>query len=75
MTDPKGWFWSSTTHGDNIHHADYVCFGPCTATSGLDTHGAGAQRSDPKVGDPASFGSLGGQRDEVRIKNYVRCVR
>ena len=75
MTDPTGWFWSSTTHGDNIRHADYVCFGPCTSIRGLDTHGAGAQRSDPKTGDPAAFGSLGGQRDEVRIKNYVRCVR
>ncbi|MCF8199039.1 MAG: DUF1566 domain-containing protein [Sulfuritalea sp.] len=75
MTDPKGWFWSSTTHGDNIRHAAYVCFGPCTSVDGLDVHGAGAQRSDPKTGDPTSIGSLGGQRDEVRIRNYVRCVR
>jgi len=75
MSDPKGWFWSSTTHGDNIRHADYVCFGACTSVDGVDTHGAGAQRSDPKVGNPADYSSLGGQRDEVRIKNYVRCVR
>lgn len=75
MTDPKGWFWSSTTHGDNIRHAAYVCFGPCTSIDGVDVHGAGAQRSDPKAGDPSSFGALGGQRDEVRIRNYVRCVR
>jgi len=75
MSDAKGWFWSGTTHGDNIHHADYVCFGACTSVDGLDTHGAGAQRSDPKVGNPADYGSLGGQRDEVRIDNYVRCVR
>lgn len=75
ISDPKAWFWSSTTHGDNIRHAAYVCFGPCTSVDGIDVHGAGAQRSDPKEGNPASFGSLGGQRDEVRIRNYVRCVR
>lgn len=75
MSDPKGWFWSSTTHGDNVRHAAYVCFGPCTSVDGVDVHGAGAQRSAPKVGNPSDFGSLGGQRDEVRIKNYVRCVR
>jgi len=74
MSDPKGWFWSSTTHGDNISHATYVCFGACTDVDGLDVHGAGAQRSDPKTGNPDDFGSLGGQRDEVRIRNYVRCV-
>lgn len=75
MSDPRGWFWSSTTHGDNIRQADYVCFGPCTDIEGLDVHGAGAQRSDPKQGDPASFGGQGGQRDEIRVRNYVRCVR
>lgn len=75
MSDPSGWFWSSTTHGDNVRFAAYVCFGACTSVDRLDVHGAGAQRSDPKVGDPAAFGALGGQRDEVRIRNYVRCVR
>lgn len=75
ISDPRGWFWSSTTHGDNIRHAAYVCFGPCTSIDGVDVHGAGAQRSDPKVGNPSNFGSLGGQRDEFRIRNYVRCVR
>ena len=75
LTDKKAWFWSSTTHGDNISMASYVCFGPCTSKDGLDTHGAGAQRSDPKTGSATNFGSLGGQEDEVRIKNYVRCVR
>ena len=75
MTDTRGWFWSSTTHGDQVRHAAYVCFGPCTDIDGVDVHGAGGQRSDPKVGNPKDFGSLGGQRDEVRIRNYVRCVR
>jgi len=75
MSDPKGWFWSSTTHGDNIRMADYVCFGACTSAQGADVHGAGAQRSDPKAGSPRDYPWLGPQQDEVRISNYVRCVR
>lgn len=40
------------------------------------THGAGAQRSDPKAGDPTGYSQgLGPQGDEIRIYNYVRCVR
>jgi len=55
--------------------ASYVCFGACTSKDGIDTHGAGAQRSDPKTGTTSKSQSLGGQEDEVRINNYVRCVR
>jgi hypothetical protein len=41
-----------------------------------DVHGAGAQRSDPKTGDPASFPrGRGPQGDVIRILNYVRLVR
>jgi hypothetical protein len=41
-----------------------------------DVHGAGAQRSDPKTGDPAQFPhGRGPQGDVIRIFNYVRCVR
>jgi len=75
QSERNGWFWSSTTHGDNTRMASYICFGKCTSAQGLDTHGAGAQRADPKTGNPASYTSLGGQRDAVRIYNYVRCVR
>lgn len=75
QSNKKGWFWSSTTHGDNIKMAAYVCFGKCVSVDGVDVHGAGAQRSDPKVGNASSFSSLGGQRDQVRINNYARCVR
>ncbi|MDM8561445.1 sulfatase-like hydrolase/transferase [Candidatus Parabeggiatoa sp. HSG14] len=76
QTDPEGWFWSSTTHGDNITTAAYICFGKCDSKDGVDTHGAGAQRSDPKVGDPANYANFGGaQDDDVRINNYARCVR
>jgi hypothetical protein len=42
----------------------------------VDVHGAGAQRSDPKTGDPAAFPhGRGPQGDVVRIHNYVRLVR
>lgn len=42
----------------------------------LDVHGAGAQRSDPKAGDPAMFPhGRGPQGDVIRIYNYVRLVR
>jgi Protein of unknown function (DUF1566) len=75
QSDRTGWFWSSTTHGDNTRMAAYVCFGKCVSVQGVDTHGAGAQRADPKTGDPAAYSSLGGQQDAVRIYNYVRCVR
>jgi hypothetical protein len=41
----------------------------------VDVHGAGAQRSDPKAGDPAQFPhGRGPQGDVIRIENYVRCV-
>ncbi len=73
--DKTGWFWSSTTHGDNPGSAVYVCFGKCISVDGVDVHGAGAQRSDPKAGDPSRWGPMGGQRDQVRIHNHARCVR
>ena len=42
----------------------------------IDVHGAGAQRSDPKAGDPGLFEDGNGpQGDAVRIYNYVRLVR
>jgi hypothetical protein len=42
----------------------------------IDVHGAGAQRSDPKAGDPAQYPyGRGPQGDDIRIYNYVRCVR
>jgi hypothetical protein len=74
--DNNGWFWSSTTHGEDPRNAVYVCFGKCVSADGVDVHGAGAQRSDPKTGDPSLYSAgRGGQRDQVRIFNYSRCVR
>jgi len=84
-------YWSSTTHldGPPERHgaaAVYVCFGrglgwmqfpPGRGDFRLmDVHGAGAQRSDPKSGDPAMFPhGRGPQGDVIRIYNYVRRVR
>lgn len=83
-------YWTGTTHvhggiapGD---FAVYVTFGtaygfmeqpPGSGTYVLmDVHGAGAQRSDPKIGDPADYPyGHGPQGDVVRIYNYVRAVR
>ncbi len=49
---------------------------PGPMKSWLDVHGAGAQRSDPKVGDPQDFPhGRGPQGDVIRIFNFVRCVR
>ncbi len=77
QSDGDGWFWSSTTFGEQISQAVYVCFGKCVSVDGVDVHGAGAQRSDPKIGDPAQWAGRGrgGQGDETRINNYARCVR
>jgi len=42
----------------------------------INVHGAGAQRSDPKAGDPAKFPhGRGPQGDVISIYNYVRLVR
>ena len=74
-------YWSSTTHA-NMRSGDagsYVSFGRAWGYMGgswLDVHGAGAQRSDPKSGDPANFPQgRGPQGDAIRIYNYARCVR
>ena len=41
----------------------------------MDVHGAGAQRSDPKQGDPDDYPEGNGpQGDAIRIYNHVRCV-
>ncbi len=79
------YYWSSTTFcslsPDNGEWDVYICFGTgigYMAQFGgwIDVHGAGAQRSDPKTGDPNNYPSgHGPQGDAVRIYNYVRLVR
>ncbi len=78
------WYWTSTTHLDGPSDrqgsaAVYIAFGTAWGYmwgQWLDVHGAGAQRSDPKSGDPAWFPyGRGPQGDQIRIRNYVRLVR
>ncbi len=79
-------YWTSTTHANlqNGGGAVYLAFGEAlgwieTPSSGyelMDVHGAGAQRSDPKNGNPDDYPyGHGPQGDVIRIYNYVRCVR
>jgi hypothetical protein len=75
-------YWTGTTHArsdGNGTNAVYVCFGRSLGFMNgqwLDVHGAGAQRSDPKTGNPDDYPSyFGPQGDVSRLFNYVRCVR
>lgn len=81
-TSDANWFWSSTSHGDTKTYAAYIAFGKAyskensSATTYYDWHGAGAQRSDPKSGQPSDYDlSSENATDLVQIDNYVRCVR
>jgi hypothetical protein len=79
------YYWSGTTHCSlsptNGAWAAYLSFGRAMGYmpehgGWIDVHGAGAQRSDPKSGDPGDWPhGHGPQGDAVRIYNYVRCVR
>jgi hypothetical protein len=84
------YYWTSTTHQDGpperqAVEAVYIAFGralgwmalpPNFQLRLLDVHGAGAQRSDPKAGNPEAYPhGRGPQGDDIRINNFVRCVR
>ena len=84
-------FWTSTSHLEGMAEhpgtaAVYISFGRALGWMQfppgrgdfqlMDVHGAGAQRSDPKTGNPAMFPhGRGPQGDVIRINNFVRCVR
>jgi len=81
-------YWTSTTHArtNSAEAAVYLSFGRALGfmnsprSSGektlMDVHGTGAQRSDPKSGDPKTLSQgHGPQGDVQRIYNMVRCVR
>ncbi|MEI6681613.1 MAG: DUF1566 domain-containing protein [Bacteroidota bacterium] len=75
-------YWAATTHADFSGHGGfgvYVAFGRAMGyfnSLWQDVHGAGAQRSDPKQGDPNAWPTgHGPQGDAIRINNYLRCVR
>ena len=72
-------FWASTTFNPGWD-AIVIFFGRALGYMDLgsgiqfyDVHGAGAQRTDPKTGEP-SYG-FGPQGDVRRVYNYVRLVR
>jgi hypothetical protein len=96
------YYWTSTTHAGYLSDtttsggsAVYIPFGralgwPDGSGGWVDVHGAGCQRSDPKVGPPYGFAiahvvsrngttytgySHGPQGDAVRGLNFVRLVR
>ncbi|MGD9353293.1 MAG: DUF1566 domain-containing protein [Desulfobacterales bacterium] len=82
--DDYPFYWSSTTHANWNETSGgsagaYVAFGRAMGYmngSWVDVHGAGAQRSDPKAGNPADYpNGHGPQGDAIRIYNYVRLVR
>lgn len=74
-------YWTSSSHlsARGSDTAVYFAFGRALGFmrgEWMDVHGAGAQRSDPKVGDAACFPQgRGPQGDAIRIQNMVRCVR
>ena len=86
----ESWFWTSTTlleapsqvgvGSQAVYLTFGQAFGVLSDSQGnsnlVNVHGAGAQRSDPKSGDPANWADgHGPQGDEIRIYNYARCVR
>ncbi len=75
-------YWTGTTHANWQGGGDaaaYVSFGRAMGYflgQWQDVHGAGAQRNDPKYGDPGDYPyGRGPQGDAIRIYNHVRCVR
>ena len=83
--DDYPFFWTSTTHkraDGNASTAAYIAFGRGIGSmdrgrTAIDVHGAGCQRSDPKIGSSGSYPILGHgpQGDVQRVFNYVRIVR
>ncbi|MCP4963402.1 MAG: DUF1566 domain-containing protein [Actinomycetia bacterium] len=78
-----GGYWSSTTliaYPGVVQAATYISFGRSLGYieefgGWVDVHGAGAQRSDPKVPSDQTYETgLGPQGDAVRMHNHVFCV-
>lgn len=83
-----GYYWTSSPLMDGptpYTDAAYICFGeaqgqmtfpPANVATIYDTHGAGAQRNDPKQIGTGSYPSyFGPQGDILYVNNYVRAVR
>lgn len=77
------YYWSNTTHASWSDvagaNAAYISFGRAMGYMNgewMDVHGAGAQRSDPKMGDPNDYPTgHGPQGDAIHINNFIRLVR
>jgi len=75
------YFWSSTIllDGGPTPSGIYISFGRAMGYMNgawIDVHGAGSQKSDILVGNPANYpNGRGPQGDAVRIYNYIRLVR
>lgn len=76
------YFWTSTTQGDFKYTGAYISFAQAwskknsKATEYFDWHGAGAQRSDPKVGTATDYELASDMAsDYISINNWVRLVR
>jgi len=75
------YFWTSSVliDGGPFPSGIYISFGRAMGywnNAWVDVHGAGSQKSDIMVGDPADYPTgRGPQGDAVRIYNYVRLVR
>lgn len=87
VTKDFPFYWSNGTHENmtNGSNGNYMCFGSAYGWmydqmqggyNFWDVHGAGAQRSDPKDGNPDDYpNGHGPQGDVIRVYNYVRLVR
>lgn len=75
------YYWTGTTHlgVGGAERGVYIAFGRAMGYMNgqwQDVHGAGAQRSDPKIGGAADYPQgHGPQGDAIRVDNYVRLVR
>jgi hypothetical protein len=76
---PYVWTSSVILDGGPNPSGIYISFGRAMgymSNSWLDVHGAGSQKSDIMVGNPANYPTgRGPQGDAVHIYNYVRLVR
>jgi hypothetical protein len=74
-------YWTGTTHASaqGGQQAVYIAFGRALGyfqNTWMDVHGAGAQRSDPKSGNPSDYPTYFGPQGDARcLLNFVRCVR
>jgi hypothetical protein len=74
-------YWTGSSHvgSRGAATATYFAFGRALGFMNgkwMDVHGAGAQRSDPKIGNPSDYPhGRGPQGDVIRINNFVRLVR